>query len=101
MMTVSVINCQRCGGAWWSDADLGMVKTSGELCPVCRSMETATEPLPAPPAWGIAPPPTESAHDALEDLFDEVWRDEANWSLDDRIDLALGIRRDEQKKGKS
>jgi hypothetical protein len=28
-------------------------------------------------------------HTQLEDLFDEVWRDEADWTMNDRIDLAL------------
>jgi hypothetical protein len=29
----------------------------------------------------------------LEELLDAVWDAEANWRLDDRIDLALGKRR--------
>ncbi len=29
----------------------------------------------------------------LEAILDGVWEAEANWSLDDRIDLALGKRR--------
>ena len=29
----------------------------------------------------------------LEELLDTVWDAEANWRLDDRIDLALGKRR--------
>jgi len=28
-------------------------------------------------------------HTQLEDLFDEVWRDEADWTMNDRIDLSL------------
>ncbi len=30
----------------------------------------------------------------LEDIFNSVWAAEANWRLDDRIDLALKQRRD-------
>lgn len=29
-------------------------------------------------------------HTQLEDLFHEVWRDEADWTMNDRIDLSLG-----------
>jgi len=29
----------------------------------------------------------------LEELLDSVWDAEANWRLDDRIDLSLGERR--------
>jgi hypothetical protein len=29
----------------------------------------------------------------LEELLDKVWHAEANWRLDDKIDLALGKRR--------
>ena len=32
----------------------------------------------------------------LEGLLDMVWEAEANWRLDDRIDLALGQRRPTQ-----
>jgi hypothetical protein len=37
-----------------------------------------------------APPDLQSQ---LEELLDSVWDAEANWRLDDRIDLALGTRR--------
>jgi len=46
--------------------------------------------LPAPP------PDAETAPDhqtQLEELLNTVWDAEANWRLDDRIDLALGKRR--------
>jgi hypothetical protein len=33
----------------------------------------------------------------LEDLLDSVWDSEANWRLDDRIDLALKKRRDSRR----
>jgi hypothetical protein len=32
-------------------------------------------------------------HSQLEDLFDEVWRGEADWTLNDKIDLAVGSNR--------
>jgi hypothetical protein len=32
-------------------------------------------------------------HSQLEELLDTVWDAEANWRLDDRIDLALGKSR--------
>lgn len=48
---------------------------------------------------GKRPAPGTPAADApdlqsqLEGLFDTVWDAEANWRLDDRIDLALNVRR--------
>jgi hypothetical protein len=32
-----------------------------------------------------------TAHDALEDLFDTVWKAERDWAFNDFLDLALGI----------
>lgn len=32
-------------------------------------------------------------HTQLEDVLSSVWAAEANWRLDDRIDLSLGKRR--------
>jgi hypothetical protein len=32
-------------------------------------------------------------HSQLEDLLDEVWRDEADWTMNDKIDLSLHMNR--------
>ena len=37
-------------------------------------------------------------HTQFEDLLDSVWSAEANWRLDDRIDLSLGKRRDTKRR---
>jgi hypothetical protein len=39
------------------------------------------------------PTTTPDLHSQLEELLDTVWNAEANWRLDDRIDLSLGKRR--------
>ena len=49
-------------------------------------------------ASGLLPPmdePTEpeDLKSQLESILDAVWKAEANWTLDDRIDLATGHRR--------
>ena len=38
-------------------------------------------------------PVTPDLQSQLEELLDTVWDAEANWRLDDRIDLSLGMRR--------
>ena len=38
-------------------------------------------------------PAAPDLHSQLEELLNTVWDAEANWRLDDRIDLALGKRR--------
>lgn len=38
-------------------------------------------------------------HTQLECLLDEVWRDEKGWRFDDRLNNALGIRRDQRPNG--
>jgi hypothetical protein len=38
-------------------------------------------------------PTTPDLQTQLEALLDMVWDSEANWRLDDRIDLALGTKR--------
>ena len=40
-----------------------------------------------------APKPAPDLQSQLEELLDTVWAAEANWRLDDRIDLSLGERR--------
>jgi hypothetical protein len=44
---------------------------------------------PSTPRPVVAP----DLHSQLEELLDTVWDAEANWRLDDRIDLALGKSR--------
>jgi hypothetical protein len=39
------------------------------------------------------PTATPDLQSQLEELLDTVWDSEANWRLDDRIDLSLGKRR--------
>jgi hypothetical protein len=39
------------------------------------------------------PTTTPDLQSQLEELLDTVWDAEANWRLDDRIDLSLGKRR--------
>ena len=46
-------------------------------------------PLPNAPGPSLAP----DLQSQFEELLDTVWEGEANWRLDDRIDLALGKRR--------
>jgi hypothetical protein len=46
-------------------------------------------PLPSTATPSSAP----DLHSQLEELLDTVWEGEANWRLDDRIDLSLGERR--------
>ena len=45
----------------------------------------------------IAPVKAPDLQTQLEDLLDSVWESEANWRLDDRIDLALKRRRDSRR----
>jgi hypothetical protein len=45
--------------------------------------------LPSTPKPRVAP----DLQTQLEELLDSVWEAEANWRLDDRIDLSLGKRR--------
>ena len=42
---------------------------------------------------GTAPKAAPDLQSQLEELLDTVWAAEANWRLDDRIDLSLGKRR--------
>lgn len=51
-----------------------------------------TRPSKPPAAVAVAP----DLQSQLEGLLDMVWEAEANWRLDDRIDLALGQRRPTQ-----
>jgi hypothetical protein len=46
---------------------------------------------PSTPSPSAAP----DLHSQLEELLDTVWDAEANWRLDDRIDLALGKSRNQ------
>ena len=46
-------------------------------------------PLPSTTTPSLAP----DLQSQLEELLDTVWESEANWRLDDRIDLSLGERR--------
>jgi hypothetical protein len=46
-------------------------------------------PRPSTPLPVLAP----DLQSQLEELLDKVWDAEANWRLDDRIDLALGKSR--------
>ena len=41
----------------------------------------------------VRPTTTPDLQSQLEELLDTVWDAEANWRLDDRIDLSLGQRR--------
>jgi hypothetical protein len=45
--------------------------------------------LPSTPKPSVTP----DLQSQLEELLDGVWEAEANWRLDDRIDLSLGERR--------
>jgi len=102
--TMSVFNCLRCGAAFFVDGgdmgDLGVVKTSGELCPICKAAPApalTTQVYTAPP-WALAnAEPKVSAADALEDLLSEVRRDEANWTFDDRLDMSLKVDAERQR----
>ena len=55
-------------------------------------------PAPAPaPAAVSTPAPATGAPDLqsqLEGLLDAVWRAEADWRFNDRLDIALKTRRD-------
>ena len=52
-----------------------------------------TKPQPGEPARRRAPSGPPDLHSQLEGLLDAVWDSEANWRLDDRIDLATRSRR--------
>jgi len=57
-------------------------------------MTTATpNPQPAEPARRRLQSGPPDLHSQLEGLLDAVWESEANWRLDDRIDLATKSRR--------
>jgi hypothetical protein len=57
--------------------------------------DVTREPMDGKPGSGAPDAPDLASQ--LEDLFHQVWSSEANWALDDRIDLSLRIRRDRPK----
>lgn len=46
-------------------------------------------PIPEPGGGGA------DLHSQLEDLLNAVWSSEENWRFDDRLDMALKLRRQE------
>ena len=54
---------------------------------------TRTNPQPDEPKRKPQPKGPPDLHSQLEGLLDAVWDSEANWTLDDRIDLATKTRR--------
>jgi len=99
-----MIVCSRCQRGYLTLLDVGMVKTDGQLCPLCKTGEPepeapslTTQVYTAPP-WALAnAEPKVSAADALEDLLSEVRRDEANWTFDDRLDMSLKVDAERQR----
>jgi len=55
-----------------------------------KAAGSSLDQFPAVARAGNAP----DLHTQLEDLFDEVWRGEADWKFNDRIDLAMRSRKD-------
>jgi hypothetical protein len=53
-----------------------------------------TPPLPSRKSWDDSNPDLQTQ---LEELLAAVWAAEEDWRLDDRIDLALKLRRRDQK----
>lgn len=47
----------------------------------------------APPVFSRPASRQPDLHSQLEDLLDAVWTAEDNWRFDDRLDIALGLRR--------
>ena len=54
---------------------------------------TSTKSQPEEPLRRRLPAGPPDLHSQLEGLLDTVWESEANWRLDDRIDLATKSRR--------
>ena len=52
-----------------------------------------------PPSDGPEPRPwdTPESHQWLEDLLDCVWRAEADWRFNDRLDMAIKIKKDRRR----
>ena len=55
------------------------------------------EMMPSVPRRNSWNQPNPDLQSQLEDLLSAVWTAEEEWRLDDRIDLALRIRRPDQK----
>jgi hypothetical protein len=53
--------------------------------PYARRNHIPEAPAPAP----VSSPSQVDLHSQLEELLDSVWRAEADWRFNDRIDLAL------------
>ena len=53
--------------------------------------------MPPLPSRDPRPQASTDLQTQLEELFNAVWIAEEDWRLDDRIDLALKIRRDHRK----
>jgi hypothetical protein len=59
-----------------------------------RGIRTSPVERGSDPAFVSAPVVEQSdLHSQLEDLLDEVWRDEADWTMNDKIDLSLHMNR--------
>ena len=53
-----------------------------------------TPPLPSKKSWDESDPDLQTQ---LEELLAAVWAGEEDWRLDDRIDLAMKLRRPDRK----